>query len=500
MNRFLLLFLSINLLFTPSIAAFEIPRDIYRGEKSNTTRKDTVEYTDKKNGLFPKVKDKKINTDEFLRDTAIYYSAIWMFRFFYVRNKDARIFDTSIEDFFDNITKSPEFDDGDDFVTNFIAHPFAGYMSYLYYREMEHSFWMAALGSVVQSTLFEYTIEGTVETPSGIDLIATPGIGVPLGYMAENVSNWLMKKDNVIAEVAARLINPMQNVVKDRQLVLFNPLKGQFEYNGTFTLSTPPAKEKSVEVGYPLFFESAVPQGYFGGLIEVAGLKKKYGGAFVMYDVRAEFPSDNNLYSLYLRIPQAGVESVSVNDENVRDGYELSNMKVGAKLMVYKNRSRVLTVGMETIFPTAYKDNIDRLNTLELFRRDFPTYLRKAFTITPYISGLYFRDRFSVHANIGMDNVLRASNLEGDDYESRIRYSTALGYNVPYQFAPVLFAEFNGYTMFTADTFDNTDLFVTSGMRFGHKYSPGVAVQIPVTGPTSDVVKASIIVDLKIRF
>lgn len=501
MRRSLILLLIANLFCTTVLQSFDGGIAIASQNSGGVNKGSAAaENNQPSDGIQEEEGTTKPGADEFLRDTAIYYTSIWLFRFFYVRNKDARIFDTSISDFFDNITNKPEFDDGDDFVTNYMAHPFAGYMSYLYYREMEHSFWVSALGSVVQSTLFEYTIEGTVETPSGIDLIATPAIGVPLGFMAENVSDWLMERDNVIAKAAGRIINPMQNVVKDRQLVLFNPLKGQFEYNSTFSLDYPPAKRKSVDYGYPLFFESAIPQGYLAGSIEVAGLEDSFGGAFVMYHIEAEFPSESNLYSAYIKIPQGGVEGVSVGDDDIRDGYELANMTIGSKFILHKTGSTVLTFGLQGILPTAYKDNIDRLNTLELFKREFPTYLRKAFTITPYLSSLYFRDRLSLHTSLGMDNVLRAENLEGDYYESRLKYSAALGYNVPYQFSPVVFTEFNGYTMFTEDTFDKNDLFISSGLRFGGKYGPGIAVQIPVSGPTNEVVKASVIADIKIRF
>ncbi len=41
----------------------------------------------------------------------------WSVRFFYVSNKDQRIFDTSFSKWWDNITNAPEVDDGDDFVT-----------------------------------------------------------------------------------------------------------------------------------------------------------------------------------------------------------------------------------------------------------------------------------------------------------------------------------------------------------------------------------------------
>ena len=446
--------------------------------------------------------ESSLGTREFLRDTAIYYSAIWIFRLFYVRNKNARIFDTSFSDWWDNITQAPETDDGDSFFTNYVVHPFSGMMSYLYYREMGHDFWGAALGSVVQSTLFEYTIEGLVETPSLPDLISTPGIGVPLGFIAKRSSDWLIEKDNAFAKTAARIINPMSNVVKDRNVVLFNPLTSSFEYSGTFNTSNPPAKKKSLDFGYPILFESAIPRGYFQGFIEVVELDRQINnGEFIFYHIKAEFPSESYLYSLYIRISQAGINSIEFEDDDVRDGFELANLLLGTKAVIHKTKNSVITAGFETIFPTAYKDNINRLETIvNNHRRDFPFYLRKTFTFTPYVSAIYWKDWFSIQASLGSDFITRAKRLEGDSFEYRLKYSTAVGAILPNSFKPTIFAEFNGYSLLTADTFDKTDLFITTGIRLGNRFNPGFAVQIPISGPTDDIARFSYMIDFRINF
>lgn len=443
-----------------------------------------------------------LGTKDFLRDTSIYYTATWFFRLFYVRNKNDRIFDTSLSKWWDNISQAPETDDGDSFFTNYIVHPFAGTMSYLYYREMGYSFWGSALGSAVQSTLFEYTIEGLVETPSVPDLIATPAIGVPVGFLAEKTSDWLVQRDNVIAKAAGRIVNPMRNVVKDRKLVLFNPLTGNFEYSGTFNSSKPPAKSKSIDFGYPIFFESAIPRGYFLGFVEVAELDDELdNGQFIFYHIKAEFPSENYFYSLYIRVSQAGVNNIVFNGEEVRDGFEFANLLLGTKHILYKTQSSVLTSGFETIFPTAYKDNIDRLKTIvDNHRRDFPLYLRKTFAFTPYISAIYWKKWLSLQGSLGADFITRAERLEGDSFEFRLKYAAAFGITIPIEYTPIIFTEFDGYSLFTADTFDKTDLFVTTGFRFGDRFSPGFAIQVPISGPTDDISKFSYMFDLKIRF
>jgi len=58
-----------------------------------------------------------LGTKEFLRDTAIAYGAQWAGRWFYVRNKNSRIFDTSLSKWWDNISQWPEWDDGDGVMT-----------------------------------------------------------------------------------------------------------------------------------------------------------------------------------------------------------------------------------------------------------------------------------------------------------------------------------------------------------------------------------------------
>jgi len=64
----------------------------------------------------------------------------------------------------------------------------------------------------------------------------------------------------------------------------------------------------------------------------------------------------------------------------------------------------------------------------------------------------------------------------------------------------MVFAEFDGYTITTDDINDKTDLFVTPGIRFGNRFSPGFAVQFPVSGPTSDIADADFYFDLQLRF
>ncbi|HEX9665295.1 MAG TPA: DUF3943 domain-containing protein, partial [Thermodesulfobacteriota bacterium] len=156
---------------------------------------------------------KKLGVKDFLRDTAISYGLMWAVRFFYVRNKDERIFSASASGWWDHITELPVVDDGDGFQTNYVTHPLVGALQYLYYRAMGWGYWGAFLGAFVQSALFEYTIEGTVENPSLPDLISTPVVGAPFGFLAETISDWLITRDSRAAKFAAHVVNPMRNFI-----------------------------------------------------------------------------------------------------------------------------------------------------------------------------------------------------------------------------------------------------------------------------------------------
>jgi hypothetical protein len=364
---------------------------------------------------------------------------------------------------------------------------------------MGWGYWGAFLGAFVQSALFEYTIEGTVENPSLPDLISTPVVGAPFGFLAETISDWLITRDSRAAKFAAHVVNPMRNFIHDRKLVLLNPINGSFEFSGTFTMT--PSKDKAIDLSYPYFFESPFPLGRFMGMIEGVSTKEVLGdGEFIFYNVRADFPSSSGLWGLYVKISQAGIDNITIEGDNQSNGFEFANIVAGGKFLMYKAHNSVFSGGMEMILPTAYKDNIQRLEAVTLYRRDFPIYLQKAFTISPYIAAATWKKGLSVQANLGVDLITNAGNLEGEDVEFRIKYGAAAGLNFKVPTSPLLFVEFDGYTMPTATSSKKTDTFITSGVRFGKKFSPGIGVQFPLSGSTSDIADASFIADVQLRF
>jgi hypothetical protein len=441
----------------------------------------------------------RLGAKEFLRDTAISYGFVWGARFFYVRNKNSRIFNTSLSKWWDNITQWPEWDDGDSFFTNWVTHPIVGSVQYLYYRSMGHSFLGSALGALVQNILFEYTVEGLVETPSLVDLVSTTAVGVPLGVALEESSDWLISTDFVPAKILGHVLNPMRNFIHDRQLGVYNPFSKTF-MSVSGPLEFTPNKAEAVDLAYPFFMEQPLPLGRFRADLEIVNLKRNLGGQFVFYSLRIDVPSSSQLWGIYVKISQSGVNEVVVNGDDVKDGYEFANLLVGGKFLLYKTSNSALSAGAELILPTSYKDNINRLETLLLFKRNFPINLQKAWTITPYITGAVWKGIFNVQGMVATDWVLNASGLEGNDFEFRVDYAASAGANFPVVGSPALFAEFNGYSLLTADTFEKNDMFMSSGIRFGRKYSPGFLVQFPVYGVDKDVDRFSYLFDFQVRF
>ncbi len=173
---------------------------------------------------------------------------------------------------------------------------------------------------------------------------------------------------------------------------------------------------------------------------------------------------------------------------------------VGFKSIIIKNDLSALSVGFEVLLPTAYKDNVDRLETLILHNRDFPIYLKDSFSLSSYTSFALWQGLLNLQGNLGTDLIILADEFENDSLEWRIKYALAAGANFPVIFEPLLYTEVNGYTLFTSDKSDKTDIFLTTGIRFGNRISPGIALQFPLTGETSELVDISYIMDLRLYF
>jgi len=485
----LLIFFGVSSLFSSPFSAV-ISEEMQMQDSTNTQSQEVEPDDDYKS---------EQSAPNFFKDSVYLYGGLWAGRFFYVRNKNSRIFDTSFSKWKDNITQWPETDDGDEFFTNFVTHPYIGSMYYLFYRGRGHSVLKSALGSALQSTLFEYTIEGLVETPSLPDLIFTPLVGAPMGIIFDETSKWLSGRENIGARTLAYIVNPMKLIIDDRKFGIINPLSGTFGFHGVFEPKE--NKEHALRLSYSTFLESPIPVGRIMTSTEVVNVKQEFGGEFIMYYIRADLPNDSNDSAIYFRISQAGVNSVNINgDDPISDGFELGNLLLGGKHLVYNNNNKALALGFEFIVPLAYKDNVDRLQTITNFQRDLPFYLKSAFTTSPYITGSVWNDHFAVQANLGTDIIINSDKFEDDDVEWRIKYAASIAAEMPVTYDPTFYVDFLGIYIPTADTIKKNDLFVSPGFRIGKQYNAGFGVQFPITGPSDDVAKVSFVIDLQARF
>jgi Domain of unknown function (DUF3943) len=477
-------------------SAQEEPVDLFATEEGGVVYKNgEFVYAPEPAAAIAYPGDRQAGFKAYLIDTSIWYYVQWGARLYWVRDKSLKIFNTSLSKWWDNITEKPEWNDGDTFLVNWVAHPFFGMLSYQFYRARGHSMWASALGSVIQSTLFEYAIEGIAIQPSLHDLIVNPGVGIPLGISMEYVSEWLYEQDSSVARFGAYVTNPMRLFVRDRHIGILNPASGTFEFRGPITIGH--SKADALALGYPLYFEPPLPLGRVMADLEVVDLKSSFGDQFFFYSIRLEFPTESGNTGVYIDAPYGGVNNV----EGARNGYEFANITIGVKQVLAKAQNYAVSAGLEFVPPTAFTDAQGRLGAVTAYRRDLPTYIYKAVTATPYLSAGVWNGALSLQGSIGTDFIFNAKEFQGDSFDFRLDYGAAAGVNVPVKYiTPTVFVEFDGYTITTDDINDKTDLFVTPGIRFGQRFSPGFAVQFPVSGPTSEIADASFYFDFQLRF
>ncbi len=204
-------------------------------------------YIDSHSTEIPELKFNKLSNTksiadftDFLRESRNVYFTVWLFRIVQVNmlditNKEKQYLINPIRwwkntlGFQNKNRKRGDFEwkDGDSIKTNWVAHPAFGASVYLYYRARGYDRLSSTLGSVVQSTLFEYTIEGVIQSPSVQDLIITPGIGVPVGMLLEETSNILGNSNSGFLRGMSYIVNPMKIIVPETDKVNIAPLLGQ---------------------------------------------------------------------------------------------------------------------------------------------------------------------------------------------------------------------------------------------------------------------------------
>ena len=142
-------------------------------------------------------------------DTAGLYAFTWGWTYVTDPNLREGLEDASFEGWWDNISQPPVWDDGSNDVTNNVFHPLAGAFYYEYMRARGYPRLVAASQTLLQSFLFEYTVEGIYTTPSAQDLVKTTAIGVPLGLAADEAARALLRSDSTFHHVLGYVLNPM---------------------------------------------------------------------------------------------------------------------------------------------------------------------------------------------------------------------------------------------------------------------------------------------------
>ena len=264
----------------------------------------------------------------FLKDTLTINSFLWAGRIIYVRNKDSKIFDTNPKKWGKNIL-NPEINDGDSFATNYLYHPYFGALYYQVYRDLGYDKNDAFLGTIIQSTLWEFTIEGTVEKPSIIDLVVTPGLGIPLGLYFEKINIELYESDSKLKKTLSYLINPARLFFDEGDLGFINPL------TKTFMIYKPFRYRDHSGPGKFLSLSGISVNSHIFNVKQYRG-----GGVDILYSLRANFVNTENNLSLRFRFPWAGAYDGNDKDYNVVDnGFEIGNAEIGLTKLVIGNEN-----------------------------------------------------------------------------------------------------------------------------------------------------------------
>ncbi len=140
----------------------------------------------------------------FLQSSAISYSFQWTFVFTVNRNLGRDILNSNFQKWLKNISTLPEIPDGDHWITNFIGHPLLGASVFAFYRNRGFSHEASLAGTFLQSTLFEYTVEGWKQPPSGVDLIVTPLLGSIIGSQV-GMNSFLLSSSYALSKYVFRL-------------------------------------------------------------------------------------------------------------------------------------------------------------------------------------------------------------------------------------------------------------------------------------------------------
>lgn len=117
------------------------------------------------------------------------------------------------------IRKGPEWD-GDDFIFNYVLHPYAGAVYFMSARSAGFNFYQSLLFSACVSTIgWEFGIEGTMERPSIQDIFITPLVGSLVGELFYHAKRYIVANDyhllgsKFLGGFVCFLIDPVNEIV-----------------------------------------------------------------------------------------------------------------------------------------------------------------------------------------------------------------------------------------------------------------------------------------------
>ena len=170
-------------------------------------------------------------------DTAVVSATTWGATLAFNKNIRDDVMDSSGRQWLENISQAPEWNDGSDAVTNYVAHPLLGAGWFLTYRSRGHGLIASSLGLIFQSFWLEYAVEGPHKLPSAHDLLMTPLLGIPIGYGLDSLSVYLLKKDRKPWRYLGYVFNPFRLLptAKNQEWsVAIDPARKSFAVSGRF--------------------------------------------------------------------------------------------------------------------------------------------------------------------------------------------------------------------------------------------------------------------------
>lgn len=121
--------------------------------------------------------------------------------------------------------------DKDNWIFNYVMHPYAGAVYFMSARSCGFNFWQSMLySSLISNVFWEFGIEAFMERPSIQDCIITPGIGSLIGEGFYRLKRKLVEDDyrlwgsKVAGNIVAFLIDPVNEVLG---LCIGNPARAE---------------------------------------------------------------------------------------------------------------------------------------------------------------------------------------------------------------------------------------------------------------------------------